>query len=98
MSPSRHAALVADKLPCNLATVDTAELITRGTIWLALGCYLVATVGSARPDSTSSRWPFHLWVLGCLFFLAHVAAAFQFYYQWSHAQALEDTRRQTLER
>ena len=90
--------LAAHKFACNLAVVGTAEIITRGTIWLALLCYLVATVGSARRDSASIRWPFLLWVLGCVFFLIHVAAAFQFYHQWSHAQAMEDTRRQTMER
>jgi hypothetical protein len=89
--------LAASHLLCNLAAVDAAEIITRGTIWLALLCYLAATVGSARRDAASIRWPFHLWVLGCLSFLIHVAAAFHFYHHWSHVQAMEDTRRQTKE-
>ena len=95
--PLRHAVLAVRKFACNLAAVTPAEIITRGTIWLALLCYLAATVGSARRDSVSMRWPFLLWTLGCLFFFAHVAAAFHFYHHWSHAQAFEDTRRQALE-
>jgi len=76
--------------------MSTAEIITRGSIWLALLCYLVSTVGSARRDSAPIRWPFLLWLLGCVFFLIHVAAAFHFYHHWSHVRAIEATRRQTL--
>lgn len=36
-----------------------------------------------------------LWAAGCAFYLAHVAAAFHFSYQWSHAIAVRETARQT---
>ena len=35
------------------------------------------------------------WTAGCLFYLAHVVAAFAFAYQWSHAVAVAETARQT---
>jgi len=41
-----------------------------------------------------ARW---LNTVGCAAFLAHVAAAFHYYHQWSHAVAYADTVRQTAE-
>ncbi len=37
------------------------------------------------------------WSAGCAFYLAHVAAAFEFRHSWSHAAAYAETARQTLE-
>jgi hypothetical protein len=38
-----------------------------------------------------------LWTLGCVVFLLHVVAAFQFVHHWSHTAAAESTARQTFE-
>ncbi|MBI2688847.1 MAG: hypothetical protein HYX27_21295 [Acidobacteria bacterium] len=38
-----------------------------------------------------------LWTAGCASYLAHVAAAFQWVYGWSHAIAVRETARQTRE-
>ena len=37
------------------------------------------------------------WIAGGAFYLAHVAAAFQFEHHWSHAVAYEATARQTAD-
>jgi len=65
---------------------------TRWTIWIALALY-VAALG-ARPAPRLRQWA---WTLGCLFYLAHVAAAFHFYHHWSHAAAYQHTARRTAE-
>lgn len=65
---------------------------TRWTIWIALALYVVAL--GARPVSRLRQWA---WTLGCLFYLAHVAAAFHFYHHWSHAAAYQHTARRTAE-
>ena len=36
-----------------------------------------------------------VWTVGCLFYLTHVACAFEGFYQWSHAVAYRETERQT---
>ena len=76
--------------------MDTGAVITRGTIWLALLCYVAALALRAHSGMRGRNKARALWLMGCLSFLAHIAAAFHFYHHWSHAAALEDTRRQTL--
>lgn len=75
------------------------ELFTRSTIYVALTCYFLATALKlkARPtDRTDdlARW---LWTAGLLFYLTHVAAAFQSFHDWSHWNALEFTANKTAE-
>ena len=75
------------------------ELITRGTIRVALVFYVLAVAGEFQSSRGQhwerfARWA---WTLGCGLYLAHVAAAFQFYHDWSHAAAYRDTARQTAE-
>lgn len=77
--------------------MNTAALITRGTVWLALLCYAVAVFMQMRGSMQTQIRARRVWTLGCILFLAHVAAAFHFYHHWSHAMAAEDTRRQTLD-
>ncbi len=74
--------------------MDTGEWLTRGTVWLALSSY-VAGEGvktSPRQRDGAARW---LNTLGCAALLAHVASAFHFHHDWSHANAYADTARQT---
>jgi hypothetical protein len=63
-------------------------------VWLALLCYVGAVFSRGRGHQSLMR---KIWLVGCLFFLAHVVAAFHFFYHWSHAFAVEDTRAQTME-
>jgi hypothetical protein len=67
-------------------------ILIRWTIWIALALYVLALC--ARPASRVRQWA---WTLGCLFYLAHVAAAFHFYHHWSHAAAYQHTARRTAE-
>jgi len=76
--------------------MDTAALITRGTVWLALLCYGAMVILQLRDSAHAEIRARRIWTLGCILFLAHVAAAFHFYHDWSHAVAAEDTWRQTL--
>jgi len=66
--------------------------VTRWTIRISLLLY-VAALASA-PGSQRRRFA---WILGCLFYLAHVAAAFHFHHHWSHTAAYEHTARRTAE-
>jgi hypothetical protein len=76
------------------AHAGIGEWLTRATVWLALWLYAGSEgVQAARGRFfTASRW---LNTFGCLVFVAHVACAFHYYHQWSHAAAYADTARQT---
>jgi hypothetical protein len=71
-------------------------LLTNWTIRLALVCYVAYLAGWL--SVTHPRWPTAarwIWTLGCGLFVAHVACAFHFYHDWSHAAAWRDTAEQT---
>jgi hypothetical protein len=76
------------------------ELI-RWTIRLALACYTAYLAGwlIAAGRGRSSRWWMHvargLWTAGCVLFVLHVLAAFQFAHDWSPASAFEKTAVET---
>ena len=79
--------------------MNCGEFLTRLAVWLAIASYVfaAATMILARGRSSwlvRARWG---WTLGCAFFLAHVAFAFQFHHHWSHGAALRETARQTGE-
>lgn len=73
------------------------DAITRWTVRLALAAYVVAAAMLARSRRADGAARI-AWTLGCLAFLAHVAAAFHYFHAWSHAHALRETARQTHER
>lgn len=78
--------------------MPTEELLTRWTIRLALACYVAVLASQVAMPVEHRRWQAlarYLWTVGCLFFLFHVACAFQFYHHWSNTAAVEDTARQT---
>ena len=77
--------------------MDSGDLLTRGTIWLALVLYAVGEAGRLRmrADPALERWARWAWTLGGLAYLLHVAAAFHYVHGWSHALAYADTARQT---
>jgi hypothetical protein len=68
------------------------DALVRWTVRVALAFYVAAL--AVRPASRPGR-PF--WTLGCLWYLAHVAAAFHFHHGWSHAAAYDHTARRTAE-
>ena len=78
--------------------VDTAEWLTRGTIWLALSLYVAAETarafGRGAAWSVAARW---LNAFGVTVFAGHVICAFHFHHHWSHEVAYADTARQTAE-
>ena len=71
------------------------ELLTRGTVWLALTLYVGGEI--VRRRSAANDAARRLNTLGCAAFVAHVACAFHFYHGWSHSAAHTDTARQTAE-
>ena len=77
--------------------METGELLTRATIWLALVLYAASAAGRSgmRTHPQLESWALWSWIAGLCAYLAHVAAAFHYYHEWSHAAAYSDTARQT---
>ncbi|MXZ70323.1 MAG: hypothetical protein F4Z04_02255 [Acidobacteria bacterium] len=63
------------------------------TIWTALLLYVAGEYGRTR--RVPATWARPLWLLGGLFYLAHVAAAFGIHHDWSHADAYDYTAART---
>ena len=72
--------------------MDAGELLTRGTVWLALTLYVGGEI--ARLFNRTGRL---LNTAGCTAFLAHVACAFHFYHSWNHSAAYAATAHQTAD-
>ncbi len=68
--------------------------IIHTTVRAALVCYaltvLLLLMGIRKRQLVRG-----LWTAGCLAFVAHVAAAFQFEHHWSHSAAIRSTAEQT---
>ncbi len=71
------------------------EFLTRAFVWVALSGYAL----SAILQLMSARMRPARWLLGAgaIAFVLHVICAFHFFHQWSHADALAETARQTKE-
>ena len=71
--------------------------VTLMTVRVTLMCYaIVLTLLLA--GCRGARWRRVLrtiWTIGCLAFVAHVAAAFHYTHHWSHADAIRSTAQQT---
>lgn len=67
--------------------MSAPEAAIRVTIWVALGLYVLA----------ERRGSLRLQAAALSFYLAHVAAVFQFSHGWSHAAAYDYTARRTDE-
>jgi hypothetical protein len=72
------------------------EPLTRWTVRLALLLY-AATLALRLTSPAHRQAARLLWTIGCILFLAHVAAAFQYFHGWSHANAYRETARRTAE-
>jgi hypothetical protein len=78
--------------------MDSGELLTRSTVWMALSCYVASELSMAiRPGRERASVSWLLNAAGCVFFFAHVVFAFHYYYHWSHAAAYAETARQSKE-
>jgi hypothetical protein len=76
----------------------SGELLTRGTVWLALSLYVFSeAMRAGLLGWRADRWARWLSTLGAVVFAGHVAAAFHHYHDWSHAAAYAETARQTAE-
>jgi len=69
------------------------DALTRGSIRVALALCAAALVvlpWVAKGDTSSARSRFvrACWVTGWLFYVAHVALAFHYFHDWSHAEAI----------
>jgi hypothetical protein len=78
--------------------METGELLTRWTVRVAAGLYVLALAlrlsARDRPWLVCARL---FWTVGCFAFLLHVVCAFQFYHHWSHSVAYETTANQTAD-
>ena len=63
------------------------------TIWTALVLYVAGEHGRRRQPPAA--WARPVWLLGGLVYLGHVAAAFGFHHDWSHAAAYAYTAART---
>jgi predicted neutral ceramidase superfamily lipid hydrolase len=74
-----------------------AELLTRGTIWLAIVAYAIGigvfAFSRNRPQGLYATRA--AWTAACISLIAHFISAFHFYHDWSHESAYSDTARQT---
>jgi hypothetical protein len=75
------------------------EFFTRFTIWITLALYSVGVAlwALSRKKKSREQAARLVWTVACISLFTHVACAFQFYHQWSHDLAYEETARQTAE-
>ena len=71
------------------------DLLTRVTIWLALGLFAAAQVVRRRPAARTDGAGLWLLTVGWGLYIAHVLLAFGLHYDWSHATAYAETATQT---
>jgi len=69
------------------------SLAVTGTIWVALLLYIIGEYG--RGHHPGVWWARPIWVLGSLFYVAHVTVAFALHHNWSHAVASAYTAAET---
>ena len=76
-----------------MASTPTAAPLVALTIWTALVFYVAGEYGRRRQPPAA--WARPVWLLGGLVYLGHVAAAFGFHHDWSHAAAYAYTAART---
>lgn len=74
--------------------MNSGELLTRSTVWIAILAYTAGSVSFATARR-HDQWARLAWTIGCAALLAHFACAFNYYHAWSHASAYSETARQT---
>ena len=76
-----------------LGSATMTSLAVGGTIWVALLLYVIGEYG--RGHQPRAWWARPVWVLGSLFYVAHVTVAFALHHDWSHAVASAHTTAET---
>lgn len=79
--------------------MNRGELLTRITIWIALGGYALG-IAFQLLFRESLLWQQRArlaWTIGCAGLIAHTICAFHFYHDWSQASAYREVERQTGE-
>ena len=78
---------------------EIGDQLVRWSARLSVACYLMRVlIEIAAPSVPRVRIvAFFSWTIGCGLMLAHVFLAFALVHHWSHAAALEHTRRQTAD-
>jgi hypothetical protein len=76
--------------------MEMGDILTRATIWLALSGYAAwfVTALMSRRNPNLRKLSRLALTIGCAFFLAHVFCAFNYHYDWSHANAFQRTAEQ----
>lgn len=79
--------------------MSPSVFLVHASVWIALLAYLAGPLAAClgRTDLVWQRRARAVYTFGCAAFLVHVASAFHVFYDWSHAVALRETARQTLE-
>ena len=85
--------IVYDSVTTYTDAIRTTLVYT--TAWFAIFLYLWTTVRLALERRATPR-PRFLWSAGCLFFLVHVAGAFDVFHGWSHDSAYKQTMQDTM--
>lgn len=82
-----------------MASSAAGELVTLWTVRAAFGLYVLALAVrlASAPTSRGDRAFRLIWTAGCAAFVVHVACAFHFFHNWSHADAYRETARQTAD-
>ena len=73
---------------------ESTPTVVLASVWFAVACMPAGLL--MRLDS--GRWLLWraLWTVGAASFLVHTLSAYDLVYGWSHAVAIEETRRQTM--
>ena len=72
--------------------MTAGQSLTIETVRVAAAVYVLSVAAWLECRDRAARIT---WSIACAFYIAHVAAAFQFYHHWSHAAAYLETARQT---
>lgn len=78
-------------------TLAAGEFFTKLTVWIAVCGYCIGIAAMLARGQSPARLTLArvAWTVGCIFLLLHVAAAFHFYHNWSHAAAVDQTAAET---
>jgi hypothetical protein len=79
--------------------MEWGEVLTRLLAQLAVACYLLRVLLDLgrRRSPHIAHWKRRVWTAGCAALWLHIAGAFHFVHDWSHADAVRQTAEQTRE-
>jgi hypothetical protein len=78
--------------------MTNGQLFTLWSIRMSTAIYVASLSLLLCPCKNRWRKAYRItWTAACIFYLAHVSGAFQFFHGWSHLAAYRETARQTRE-